>query len=340
MVGYDSGVALPVKQKTWVISPNNRITFVSLLDTMQRYLHGAKTFLKANGYTVKGSASAGTGAMDGVDRWTATTDVTPRATIAGASQAWLVLVDGNGVEILIAYQGASDDICRISICADGTGFSAAGTPNQQPTSSLSNEQILTSATSTIGAAGGDRLWNGWVDSQHKLCRFGLFSGNTGVGKTWAVELTSPVVVSPVVFSPPVWGFSWAAPSAGTWPVASGAATAGVFRCVASSVSKLCTAKLGMEVFGVAGSLSANIKAPAQGGAGYLMQSGAIATDTAGAEGKYANLFDQWYLQGNLSSVGVVGDTLGTLEFIFMGTAGNGGGILVWPWDGVTTPVLA
>lgn len=326
-------MALPIKQKTWTYSLFNRIAFVSLLDTMQRYLHGVKTFLKANGYTIKGSASAGTGAMDGVDRWTATTDVTPRASTAGASQAWIVLVDASGAELLLAYMGGSDDVMLQAICADGVGFVAAGTPNQQPTAV--NQQTMTSGTSVIGSTtSGDRLWSGWVDSQHKMCRFAIASAGLWVGRLWGMELVAPIVASPSVFSPPVWGFSF--PAGGSNIVFS-AQTAGRCRIVASSTSKLCTVIVGAEYFGV-DSFCDNIKAPAQGGLGYLMYGLSIATVTAGAEGKLANLIDWWAMQGS-STIAVPGDTMGSLSFIHMGTAGNGRGILWWSLNGAT-PVMA
>lgn len=328
-------MALPVKQKTWVLSVNNRVTFVSLLDTTQRILHGFKTFLKANGYTVKGSASAGTGAMDAVDRWTATTDVTPRATIAGASQAWIVLVDGNGAEILIAYQGGSDDVYRVSICSDGTGFSAAGTPNQQPTSSLSNEQVLSTGATMIGAtASGDRLWNGWVDSQHKMCRLAVASGGTWVGKTWGVELATPGVTAPSVWSPAVWGFLY---SGANINILFGFNNAGFARTVISSVARLCTVIAGNEAYSTGAAFS-DIKTPQNGGAGYLMYGMGLGTNTANAQGKIGNMIDQWFTWTD-GSVNVPGDTLGTNDFIHMGTAGNGNGTLWWPWNGATVPTL-
>lgn len=325
-------MALPIKQKTWTITPNNRITFVSLLDTMQRYLHGVKTFLKANGYTVEGSASAGTGAMDGTDRWTATTDVTPRATIAGASQAWISLRDANGVRILIAYQGGSDDIARIAICADGTSFVAAGTPNQQPTAT--NEQVLTSGISLIDSASGDRLWWGWVDSTHKMCRFAIARASAWVGVLWGVEQVTSGVSAPTVFSPASWGFSF---PAGTSNVVYSGNAAGVARTVVSSISKQCVAKMGAEFFGST-NFCDNTKAPAQGGLGYLMQGLSIGTSTAGAEGKLGNLIDWWSMQA--STVAAQGDTLGSLDFLHMGASGNGRGIFWWPLDGVTTPIMA
>lgn len=327
-------MALPTKLRTWIQSPFNRITFVSLLDTMQRYLHGVKTFLKSHGYTVKGSASAGTGAMDGVDRWTASSDVTPRATTAAASQAWIILVDAAGVEILLAYQGGSDDIMLQAICADGVGFAAAGTPSNQPTSI--NMQTVSSSLSVIGnTASGDRLWSGWVDSTSKMCRFGIASAGVWVGRLWGVEHFAPAVSAPSSIPIPSWGFSLATPIAN---FVFSASTAGRARTVVSSTSRLCACIIGAEYFGI-DTFCDNIKAPAQGGVGYLMYALSLGTTTAGAEGKLGNLEDWWAMQINTTTGAVPGDTMGTLDFIHMGTSGNGRGALWWPHNGTTTPVM-
>lgn len=329
-------MALPVKQKTWVLTVNNRITFVSLTDTTQRILHGFKTFLKANGYTVKGSASAGTGAMDAVDRWTATTDVTPQGAASGNSQAWIVLTDGSGTEILIAFQGATGDIYRVSICSDGTGFSAAGTPNQQPTSSLGNEQVLSSASSMIGAtASGDRLWSGWVDSTHKMCRLAVASAGNWVGRFWGVEIATPCVVAPAVWSPPVWGLMYSASSIN---ILLGASIAGFARTVNSSTARLLSVVAGNESFSASMASFLNVKTPQNGGAGYLMWGFSLGSSTASGEGKIGNMIDQWWTS-TTTAVTVAGDTLGTNDFINMGIAGNGACTLWWPWNSATTPQM-
>ena len=336
---------LPTKAKTWVISPNNRITFVSLLDTMQRYLYGVKAFLKTNGYTVKGSASAGTGAMDAVDRWTLTTDVTPRATVAAASQAWIVLTDANGCDILLTYQGASDDIARISYSATGV-FVAAGTPSQQPTAT--DEMVLYSATSLIlSTASADRLWSGWVSSDAKMCRFAVARSGTFVGATWGVELVTSAVTSPSAsFTPPVWGHHYLPANIGD---ANGASTAlssgrgannrgGLARVVVSSVPFLsdvtCTREGGSSIGTVQNiqGMTGTAQCVLQGDF-LVMPLGLVAT-TVGAVGKLGALLD-WHICGQ-NAVG--GDTLGTLDWIVIGT-GTSQMWTMWPWDGTTSPVL-
>jgi len=340
-------MALPTKAKTWVISPNNRITFVSLIDTMQRYLHGVKTFLKANGYTVKGSASAGTGAMDAVDRWTLTTDVTPRATVAAASQAWIVLVDANGANILLTYQGASDDVARISYSSGGL-FIAAGTPNQQPTAT--DEMVLYSATSLILAtASADRLWFGWVSSDSKMCRFAIARSGTFVGATWGVELiTSAVTAGGVAFTPPVWGHHFIPANISIQPGSTLALTAarnvnangGLARPIVASVGQTtsvnCSVEGGVNASNASATLSdqaGGISCVLQGD--FLIQPLGLVATTAAACGKLGNLID-WWVAGQSS---VAGDTLGTLAFIIVGTATSRASNTMWPWDGVTAPVL-
>lgn len=320
-------MALPTVTKTWTISANNRITFVSLLDTMQKYLLGVKNFLKTTGgYTVKGSSSAGTAAMDGVDRWTVSTDVTPRATVSAASQAWFVLTDANGCDILLDFQGASDDICLIAFSPGGL-YVVAGTANNKPTAT--DEVTITSAVSVINAtASADRLWNGWVDSTKKLCRFIIARSGIFVGIAWGVELTtSKIIGPPAVWSPAVvgWGFG---PGAGAFANQGSIVNA---RVMVASVAIIVSAKLMMEVFQSQFQLWGAVQVEAQGSVGYPIFPMSIGSTTSGAQGKLATWFDWWFARSNASD----GDTYGTLQFIDVNIATH----CIWPWDGATTPSL-
>jgi hypothetical protein len=322
-------MALPTVVKTWTISPNNRITFVSLLDTTQRYALGVKNFLKTNGYTVKGSCTAGTGAMDGVDRWTVSTDVTPRGTISAASQAWFVLTDGNGCDLLLDFQGGTDDVFRVAFSPTGV-YVAAGTANNAPTAT--DEQVILSTTWIAATASADRLWNGWVDSQKKLCRFAIARSGAWVGSEWGLELTTPRVVSPpATWSPAVWGFNYV-PNVNFF---SNSTVTGIAAPVIASVRVSVSVQMGLEVYGASDTQWQNIQTEAQGANGYPMWPFYIGTNTTNAEGKLGDLIDWWL--GRTTTV-ADGDTYGTLQFINMNGSGNPGGV-VWPWNGATTPVL-
>jgi len=297
---------------------------------MQRYFFGVKQFLVANGYTVKGSASAGTGAMDAVDRWASSASVTPRATVAAASQGWIVLVDSNGANILLTYQGATDDIARISFSPGGL-FVAAGTANQQPTAT--DEQVMSTANTLIGStASADRLWNGWVSSDRKLCRFNIARSGIWVGQIWGVELIAPTVIAPASITPAMWGFSFLN-TVNTWASSS---VVGFARPVVASVAINASMSFMAQWFFATQQPSVGhfgiIQPEAQGGVGYGIWPLSIGSRTAGATGKLGALYDWWDGRSDAAD----GDTYGTLEFIAIGPPGVQ---CIWPWDGVTSPVL-
>lgn len=189
--------AIPAYVRTWTQklttgTPGARITYSSLADTLQNYLYGVKEFLVAGGCTVVFSASAGTGptnSSDTTDRWSSASDVTPRATSAAASQAWIVLADGNSGQLLLAWQGSSDSIGRISY-SPGALFTLAGTTNNQPTAT--DEIIISTGVTLVGTAtSADRVWHGLISSDAKAYRFTVLRSSTAIGQTWSVESFTP-----------------------------------------------------------------------------------------------------------------------------------------------------
>ena len=319
-------MSVPAHAKTWVYSMNNRIPYVSVFNTMQQYLHGVKTFLKANGYVCKGSSASGVGAMDGTDRWTTPASVTPRATAAAQVQPWIVLTDGNGFDLLITYQGAADYVCRISSSQTGA-FVVASTPTHQPTAV--DEVVFLSGVDTIDSQTGDRLWFGWVDSEHKMCRFAIARSGMWTGQLWGLELgVSTVIGPPAVWNPPVFSFAFR-PNAALW---NGSQTVGFARPIVASVGVPITLNMMMEVFNNQFNLWGNVKPEAQGGLGYPMFPLSLCSTTTGGNGKLCTLID-WYLG---RSAQTDGDTMGSLQWINMNIFSTGG---MWPWDGATAPVL-
>jgi hypothetical protein len=340
-------MALPTVTRTWVFSLNNRIVYTTLLNTMQQFLHGVKTFLKANGYTCKGSASAGVGAMDGVDRWTLTTDVTPRATVAAASQAWIVLTSPTtGIDILFAFQGATDDVCRISYSAGGV-YVASGTPQNQPTATDETVDPFASA-SVINSGTGDRIWNGLVSTDQRACRFVIAKGGAWLsnflvtGKAFAIETYTPTLVAPATGLPaanPTWMYI----NQSANPLPNGSQV-GITRLnVANNVAANAPVFFGVESWPLNGVASTyptsfgNEKPALQGSLGYPILPLSIGCNTVGFKGKMGNLIDTWL---GRTAGDLAGDVYGTNQFIvapgYIGTAGGGG---VWPWDGATAPVV-
>jgi hypothetical protein len=315
---------LPTVTKTWIISPNNRITFTSLNDTMSRYLFGIKTFLVANGYTVIGSSNGTTAGVDAVDRWTTFNNATTRGATAAAAQSWIVLRDGNGADMLLAYQGSVDNAARISF-SPGQLFVAAGTPTFQPTAA--DEQVVSNGLDLIGAtASVDRIWNGWVSSDAKFCRFAVARAGVWTGRPWGIENYTPTLVAPAATANPVWGFSLT-PAAFTY----GAVAAGVTRVTVSAVPFNCSAFFGTEIFANDPSYLSGEKSVLQGQS--LIFPLAIGSATAGARGKLGNLIDQWIGRTDAED----GTYYGALELISMtGYRGSGG---VWPWNGSSVPLM-
>lgn len=330
-------MALPVPSRTWTITPNNRITFVSLNDTMARYLFGIKAFLVTNGYTVRGSSDGVTGPASGVDftdRWLTFANVTTRGTAAGTVQSWIILRDGNGVDILLAFQGATDDVARIAYSPNQI-YVFAGTPTHQPTAT--DEVVVTSAATLIGTATTiDRIWHGWVNSTDKLCRFAIMRQGIWVGRVWGIEEFAHVMVTPAFPDPPtrpVWGFSLT-PTVNTL---STGVQAGTGRCTVSAAPFSMTLKFGCEFLANDPTQFGGVKPELQGGNGYHLTPLAIGSHIVGARGKAGNLYDWWL---GRTTGGADADTYGTLQFISMsGVQGSNVGGHIWPWNGVSTPVL-
>lgn len=329
-------MALPVKAKTWIISPCNRVAYVSLLGTMGAYIYGASVFLLANGYTCKFSSNGTTGPTNSADttnRLTSAAGFAVRATIAAAAQSWIVLTDGSGIQILITYQGASDDIARISFSAGG--FTLAGTTTQQPTAT--DEQLVTSATSLILATtSGDRLWSGWVMSGGIGCRFAVARAGVWTGLEWGVEVVNPVTFAAgVTWSPPVWGFAHPPGNAngvttsGLMGAASASARGGVARPTVGGSGVNASLAWGGEGQAASPLLLTsvgNVSCEMQGD--YLIAPATVGSTTTGARGKFGNLFDHYFS----GETGAGGQVFGANLWINM-TGTSSAAPLMWPWDG-------
>jgi hypothetical protein len=266
--------------------------------------------------------------MDLTDRWLTFSNVTTRGASAAAPQSWIVLRDGNGVDILLAYQGATDDVCRISFSPTQL-FVAAGTPTHQPTAT--DEQVVKATTSAVNPTTFmDRIWFGWRSSDNKACRFAVARNNVWAGFAWGVEDFTHALVAPAVISPAVWGF-------GLNPLTNYSLTItqmGVSRVVISGTPFSCVVILGIEIFANNPTIASTLKTDLQ--SAYMIHPMSIASSTTNARGKLGNLIDHWTGRSDAEH----GTTYGLLQFLsvgsYVGTVGSSG---LWPWDGVTTPVL-
>lgn len=327
-------IALPTPTRTWVISPCVQIAYVSLIDATQQVLYRLKTFLLARGCTVRGSASAGTGAMDSTDRWSNAAAVTPRATTSAASQAWIVLRDGNGADILLAFQGSSDDIARISFSPGGL-FVAAGTPNNQPTAT--DEEVIWSATSLVNSTtSGDRRLSLWGTADAKNFRMAIARSNSWTGGIIGVELAGAPdsgFGAGIVFSPALYGY-------GNLPASMTNANGSV-AYAPNSIGARCRITVGGTPTSIGAGLASLRGANAPSafnnsvqhlqGNNYAMLETYLVSQTASAFGLIGKRIDMW-LGKTFNAGSVDGDTYGTNQFINIGET-------VWPWDG-SVPVMA
>lgn len=328
-------MTLPTLAKTWSHSINNRITpFVSLNDTMATFLYGLKNWLVATmGYTVKFSCDGTTGPASGADttdRWTNKTKCTTRATVTAGAQSWIVLVDGNGVQIMLAYMGASDDICRVTMSV-GALYTVAGTATFEPTAT--DESVIVTGTTIINAtASADRVWHASATTDKKMFRCFTYRQSTMI-QSFGVELVTSTTV--IGWAPPVVGWNSANGNYANASASAGGALAapnGAAGAAGAAIARIGATNIAL---GGGGEMYLNSAAAFAATAPALNAACPIvpicyACATASFDGKLGNRIDAWFAHGS----GIAqGDILGTNQFYIFGTA-------MYPGDGATTPQIA
>jgi hypothetical protein len=343
-------MAFPPVQRTWTFMANNALgARASLNALMASYLLDVSQFLLANGLTCKGSCNGVAGAMDGVNRWASAADTLTRGASLTDPQSWMALVDGNGCNFLLAYTGGTDDICQISFSPTGI-YVADGTPTFTPVAD--DELVLAAGVSvvnnTISSTG--RVMFMWIDATASAYRLLLTladgGGGNPCGVVWGIEPVDDSLQDRP-FTPPVWGFAYLA-RFGEFAISSSVTVGftGPFlqsnrggRARINGVAVNLSA--GFQLYQATGSFSApwsDTQPNLQGGVGYpIWGPPRIGSVTIGMTGLTANLVDWWSCRFSATNASNTGDTYGpgaSKDFMAVGT---GGGIL-WPWDGVTTPV--
>lgn len=148
--------------KNWNIDANLRNAYVSLADMTGWFLFENKRAMKVANWTVKFSSDGVTGPSSGADttdRWITKANASVRGTAAATVQSWIVMESVDGVQVLFAFQGATDDIARISFSAN-SGFTLAGTTTHQPTAT--DEIVISAGNSVVSSATpGDRVMTIW-----------------------------------------------------------------------------------------------------------------------------------------------------------------------------------
>ena len=335
---------LPTITETWVQllttgTPGARIAFVSVVDTMQQFAFRLKDFLisgstAATKYTLKWSASGGTGpsgAGDATDRITSAATWTPRATVAAASQAWYLLTGALGEQILVAFQGASDDICRISFSPTGA-FALAGTTTHQPTAT--DEQVILSATSVVNAtASADRILHIWARDDAKGFRVGLFRSSVITAPVFGVEEFISGATSPASVPVPVWGFAFTSATLTSTTLNGGYAAnsrGGLCRTLVSAVGFSAQIRFMIEGDSGTSALATYTFQPEAQGSGFAAYPLSMHSVTTGSRGRWGIPIDWWCC----SPSGVAeGDGFGdSYQFVQMGAA-------LWPNPSNTAPTI-
>jgi len=139
----------------------------------------ANTFVTATSGASTLSLTAITGGPNG--NTIATTE-----TAANASFATATLTGGSGVDILLAYQGTTDDKCYFAF-SDGAKYVPAGTPTNQPTATDSTDIFVASSgfgnTGTVinATTSGDRIWHIMATTDKQGFRFFVYRQNAMIG---------------------------------------------------------------------------------------------------------------------------------------------------------------
>lgn len=319
-------MSLPILHKIWTFSTNNRIPFVSLNNATSKLLFGIKNFLVVTmGYTVKYTCDGTTGptsSSDHTDRWLSSANCTTRGGLTTAAQSFCVLTDGNSVDVLLTYQGSTDDTMKMSMSVGGL-FLPAGTPNQQPTAT-DETIILPSGSSAVGGLGsGDRIWHIMATTDKKMFR--VFVNLTGfMTYAFGVDIVTTAVTGPSWTPATVgWATNVSNPNGGAAGHALVASTTvgncGVARINGTNI----TCGGGGEVF--LGSTNSNVfgenNSPLEAGA--PISALGFYSPVSTLQGKVGDRLDVYYVWSNAIAQG---DTFGANQWVYMATA-------LWPWNG-------
>lgn len=322
----------PTSLKSWAAGMlvNQRITFSSLLTTLGTYVVGITNQLIAKGFTCSGSCNGTTGAMDGVNRCTTAGNFATRATIAGASQSWIVVKAANNVQTLITYQGASDDIARVSFSPGGL-FVAAGTPANQPTAT--DELVVSTAVSLIGAtASNDRVFDVWVDSAANMWRAVIFRQSTPAGPMLTVELFDASALVGVTCSPAVMGSINIPANIGTMTsrqsIYQGNASGAQCKTSGNAATQMGG---GVHVGNGSFTNDSGVLLTANGSV-YATRPCSFWSISAGCVGHVGDRID-WYDSSDVSACGALTAGLSWVLINNSNVAATGG--FLWPWDGST-----
>ena len=332
-------MALPTPVKTWNFARiNRRLSFISLNDMMATLLFEWKTYLVTTmGWTIKYTCDGVTGptsGADNTDRWLTKANCTTRGNPTGTTaSSFAVLVDGNGVQLLLSFSGNTDDIAHIAF-SNGALYVPAGTATNRPTAT--DESVLATGVTILGAlASTDRVYHLLCTTDRKMMRLWVFRAGAMQKEIFLEACNSTVNVGFNWTTMVVGGQNssniWGQPGQAGGSMQATTAVAGAANCQ--------IARIGGTNVGVGG-----------GGEGYLgvltgvpftpqnpvLNGGALiiplvfASNTTNFEGKIGNRIDAWYGWANGT---VVGDIFGNFELVAFNT-------MLQPWDGFSGVMTA
>lgn len=335
---------LPVYQKAWDFNGlNTRLAFTtSLNDIMGQYLYTIKNYaVGVRGGTVQWTCDGTTGptnSSDHTDRWASKANAITRATIAAAAQSWVVF-NFAGVQILLTYQGASDDIARVSF-SPGSNFVLAGTTTNQPTAS--DECVLLAATSLINStASADRVLSIQASTDNTVLRWALHRAGSQISVIGIEQLQ----IAPGVSFTPVLGWSVGANLYGNLVASGGiggpsAAANGLgstIMRVAGTNIQPCGGMVAWNANLTANSWNTVFAANPEVNGGASIFPAFVGSATSGSTGWIGIRWDCYIPYSNIgnTATGVVYDDLaqGT-RLMLIGAAG------AWPWDPTKGLVMA
>jgi hypothetical protein len=208
--------------KNWTISPNIRQAFVSLADLSGWWIYQNHAALLAVGWTVKLTSDGTTGPANNADttnRILSKTDADTRGASAVAIQSYTVLQNADGVQLLLAFQGATDDIIRVSWSPGGLYLINITDSRFQPTAT--DEVVITSAFSIVNSALTlDRVMTIWCSADTKHWSNAAFRNNAYAGAFIGLERVNSLC-GPGILAVPYVGYKYNNPARSVAPGGNG-----------------------------------------------------------------------------------------------------------------------
>jgi len=331
-------MAYPTIARTYNIT-QTRAVYTSLLGVIGDGMYKLKVELLAAGWTMWASSNGTTGptdASDRTDRIASAADFATRAAAAAAPQSYFVVKSTRGDYVLVTYQGATDDVVRLSWTLDG--YTLAATKTHQPTSTTaSQERLIASAASIIAnTTSGDRIFQIWASTDGLSFRMAIASANLHVGLVIGFETLTPAPYAATGRTvPPVFGWSAAVANVASTNLSNqdmGLFTPTVGGIQYSGATRFTTPGAGVSsFFSALGNNVGNLQGD------YLIQYvGLVCTTTVGCRGVIGEVIDMW--QGNATIV--PGDTYDGYRYLAIGSAASTVVPSIWPWSAVLgAPVM-